>query len=155
MSTRADEVAGGDPVRGGFHRRERTGHATGEVGGDERGTAEREDRRAEDEPAAVAEGLLFTSSASTTTGVSSFTLVSGSAWKTVLPSLALLRLARLQRGDVEVVLAHAVRQRRLALSSTPSRPPRNSRTVPSASMATTAPSDTLRVVCTSARMRRI
>ena len=50
------QVTGGDPPRGGFHRRERAGHAASEVGGDERGDAEREDRGAEDEPAAVAEG---------------------------------------------------------------------------------------------------
>ena len=93
-------------------------------------------------------GLLLTSSASTTTGVSSFTLVSGSAWKTVLPSLPFCVLpacnAATSRSSSLTPFGSVT-----ALCSTPNRPPRNSPTLPSASMATTAPSDTLRVVCTS------
>ena len=49
------EVAAGDRPRGRLHRRERAGHAAGEVGGDERGDAERDRGGAEHRETAAAE----------------------------------------------------------------------------------------------------
>ncbi len=49
------EVAAGDRARGGLHGRERAGHAPGEVGGDERGDAERDRGGAEHRETVAAE----------------------------------------------------------------------------------------------------
>ena len=110
------QVARRDPPGGGLHRREWTGHAASEVGGDECSHDEREDRSTEHGPAAVAERPAVHLLGEHDHRRELVHLGERLGLEDGAAVAPLLGLARLERGDVEVVRAHAVRQRDVALA---------------------------------------
>ena len=149
------EVAAGDRPRGRLHRRQRAGHPAGEVGGDERGDPQRDGAAAPSTASPLPpNGRLFTSSASTTTGVVPLTAGEGAGDEHGVAVATLLRVAREQGLGVEVVDGDARRERgRVAGAAEQSCPP-PPRPRRSASMATIAPFDARSVVFTRSRRRR-
>ena len=109
------QVAGRDPPGGGFHRREWAGHAAREVGRDEGGDDEREDRGTEHESAAVTEGPAVHLVGEHDHRRELVHLRERLGLEHGVAVAPLLRVARLECGDVEVVLADAIRQRDRAL----------------------------------------